>query len=275
MNANFGGASIALLEARMSSELSNLVRRFNGEPYSVPAVREAKLDRPEDVSNFLDALGSGNVSVVVFTTGVGVVALCESASGLGRLEELTDTLRRIEIVSRGPKPTAALSRMGLSPTIKVSEPYTTTETLESLSTLELSGKTVAILHYGERNELLVSELMVRGAQLEELCLYEWRMPEDVDALRRLVTELIDGRFAGIALTSQIQVRHLFQVASEMGRTVELKDALNEKTTVASIGPTCTHSLVNFGVTPHVVPEHPKMGLMISTLAEHIAATRDR
>lgn len=269
MKADFHGARIALLEARMSNELAGLVRRYNGEPQSVPAVREAKLDRPAEVANFLDTLTSGRIDIVIFTTGVGVVALCDSASSLSRLDELTDVLKRVTIVSRGPKPTAALSRIGISPSIRVNEPYTTADTLDSLSSMELSGKTVAILHYGERNELLVEKLASRGAQLEELCLYEWRMPEDIEPLRQLVSDLIEGRCAGLAFTSQIQVRHMFQVAEGMGLAVDLAGALNEKTVVASVGPTCTASLLSFGVTPQVVPEHPKMGLMILKLAEYV------
>ena len=37
------GARVALLEARMSSELANLVRRYGGEPFGAPAVREEAL----------------------------------------------------------------------------------------------------------------------------------------------------------------------------------------------------------------------------------------
>jgi hypothetical protein len=38
------GARIGLLEARLSSELAELVRREGGEPVCAPSVREAQVD---------------------------------------------------------------------------------------------------------------------------------------------------------------------------------------------------------------------------------------
>ena len=39
-----GGARIGLLEARLSSELAELVRREGGEPVCAPSVTEAQVD---------------------------------------------------------------------------------------------------------------------------------------------------------------------------------------------------------------------------------------
>src|SRR5262245_21931290 len=48
------GVRVALLEARMSGEIADLVTRYGGRPYSVPAVREAPLAASEHVMAFLD-----------------------------------------------------------------------------------------------------------------------------------------------------------------------------------------------------------------------------
>ena len=95
------------------------------------------------------------------------------------------------------------------------------------------------------------------------------MPEAVEPLRRLVRELLDGLLDAIAFTSQIQARHLFQVAGEMGQRAALARALNTRVVVASVGPTCTAALEELGVTPHVAPVRPKMGPMITALGEHL------
>ena len=84
----------------------------------------------------------------------------------------------------------------------------------------------------------------------------------------LVRELIDGHVDAIAFTSQIQCRHLFQVAAGLGRSEELADALNSRIVVAAIGPVCAAALKTLGVTPHVLPAHPKMGPMIAALADY-------
>jgi uroporphyrinogen-III synthase len=63
------GVRLALLETRLSGELSELVRRFGGTPYPAPAAGEDT--RPEQVPAFLDKLSAGRFSVVICLTGVG------------------------------------------------------------------------------------------------------------------------------------------------------------------------------------------------------------
>ena len=99
------GKSIALLEARMSGELSSMVERLGGTPYSVPAVRETPLEQPEETARFVDGLCAGRFHVVVFMTGVGATAL------LARSRETRQARRRARgacasatTVCRGPKP---------------------------------------------------------------------------------------------------------------------------------------------------------------------------
>jgi uroporphyrinogen-III synthase len=95
------------------------------------------------------------------------------------------------------------------------------------------------------------------------------MPETVERLRQLVHEILGDAVDAIAFTSQIQARHLFQVAREMGLATALARALNDRIIVASVGPTCTAVLQELGVTPHVAPERPKMGPMVTALGEHL------
>jgi len=82
--SSLNGVRVALLEARMSGELSDLVRRFGGVPYSAQAVRE--VPRLERVPELIDALSEGRFAIVVFLTGAGVMAVVREAERLGRLE---------------------------------------------------------------------------------------------------------------------------------------------------------------------------------------------
>ena len=264
------GARVALLEGRMSGELANIVRHYNGEPYSVPALREEPVeDNREEVNFFLDHLIEGSVEVVIFLTGVGATALFREAEERDRLPQLRQALQRMTSVCRGPKPTAALRKQNLAASVVVPEPYTTKETLETLAAMNLKGKGVAIVHYGERSVAIRDALRQQGAQLMELCLYEWSLPEDTEPLKRLVKEIIGGEIDAVAFTTQVQVRHLFQIASELGLAEQLAHGLTERTIVAAVGPTTAGALRSYGVTPRVVPEHPKMGPMISRLAAYI------
>ena len=270
--ASLNGARVALLEARMSAELASMVERFGGTPYCVPAVREAPLHHPEDVSSFVGALCAGQFEVVVLLTGAGVTALLREAERLGRLDDTLAALRRVTTVCRGPKPVAVLRRHDVPVGLTAAEPHTTAEVLAALQPLAIEGKAVALVHYGERNDALADAIRGRKARLHELCLYEWRLPDDVAPLQRLVGEIIDGRVDAIAVTSQIQCRHLFQIAETLGQSRALTDALNAKVVVAAVGPVCASALRAFGVIPHVQPPHPKMGPMLVALADYFELT---
>jgi uroporphyrinogen-III synthase len=270
--ASLKGARVALLEARMSGELASMVERFGGTPYSVPAVRETPLQQPEHISAFVDALCAGRFAVVVLMTGVGVTALLREAEGLGRLDAALAALRQTTTVCRGPKPVAVLRRNDVPVGLTAAEPHTSTEVLQALESLDVAGQGVAFVHYGERNETAADGLRARGALVNEICLYEWRLPDDIAPLERLVADIIDGRVDAIAITSQIQCRHLFQIAETLGRSGALTEALNTKVVVAAVGPVCASALRSLGVIPHVQPAHPKMGPMMVALADYFELT---
>src|SRR5262249_27141469 len=152
-------------------ELAALVRRHGGEPYSVAAMREVPQESGAEVAAFLTRLGQGAIDIVIFLTGVGVNALVREAEQLGRLPDLLSGLAGVLTVCRGPKPVAALKRQDVAVTIQVPEPHTTAELLAALADVDLAGRGVAVVHYGERNAALTTALQARGARLEELCLY--------------------------------------------------------------------------------------------------------
>jgi len=268
--ARLDGIRVAVLEARRGGELAELVRRLGGEPYAVPAVRE--MPRLGDVPSFLDALAGGRLSIVICLTGAAISRLLAEAQGLDRLDETVAALRRAVIACRGPKPSGVLRQHGIDVTIRAPEPYTTSELLSALAGVELDGRTVAVVGYGEHNQPLAEALVARGAVLTELCVYEWHLPEDVGPLETLIDDLIEGRVQALAVTSQIQCRHLFGVAAAMGRDAALAHALDSRVIVAAIGPVCIAALAAHGVTPRVVPARSKMGFLITALAEYVAST---
>jgi len=268
------GKNIALLEARLSSELAKLVARHGGNAFAFPALREATIDAGPAVAELIAALAAGRIDFIVLQTGVGLAALITEAEKLERREELLSALDRVTKVCRGPKPTAVLARLGLKPEVSAVEPYTTAEVLAAMAEYELNDRCVAVLHYGERNTVLTESLIALGARLEELCLYEWQLPEDTEPLKQLIAQLDQGAFAAVVFTSQIQARHLFQVAVECDRESELLQALRHKTVVASIGPTCSAALRALGVAPQVEPEHPKMGPLVAELAKQMQQTKE-
>jgi uroporphyrinogen-III synthase len=163
-------------------------------------------------------------------------------------------------------------RYGLEPTLIPRKPFTTREVLEVLAPVDLAERDVALVHYGERNVALADALRARGARLDEACPYEWTLPEDVEPLRALVRD-VATQIDAIVVTSQVQVRHLFAVAREMGLQDQLVTALNTNVIVAAVGPVCANALKEAGVTTDVQPADPKMAPLLIALADYIELTR--
>jgi uroporphyrinogen-III synthase len=236
-------------------------------------VRETPRDSP-DAGPFLEHLCANRFAFVIFLTGVGATALLREAERLGRLADTLAALRRTIVVCRGPKPSSVLHRHAVPIGRTAADPYTSTELLSALEHDDLRSVGVGIVHYGEPNTALASALVDRGARLEEVQLYQWDLPEDLGPLTRLVHDLVGGRVDALVLTSQVQGRHLFEIAERVGLAGALSDALNSTVVVASIGPVCTQALQGYGVTPRVMPATPKMGPLVTALADYFDLTRN-
>jgi uroporphyrinogen-III synthase len=264
---------VVLLESRMKSELSRLVEKHGGAPLCVPAVQEVPRLEAEGVTGVLDDIESGRHEVVIFMTGVAVALLFELAERLGRNGELVSALRRLTTVCRGPKPTAALRGFGVMPTLSAREPFTAAEVIDALSDLEVNGRGVLLFNYGERSETLSETLLARQADLREFWLYQWQLPDDTHALEGLVRRIVARGVDALAITCQIQFRHLYQIAESIDLQRELVDALQQDVVVGAVGPTCRAIVAVHGVMPHVMPEHPKMGPLVMALMRHLEMKR--
>src|SRR5712692_4852821 len=198
--ASLRGARVGLLESRLSNELAELVRRLGGTPVVAPAVRE--VPHEEETARFLDALLTGHFRVIVFLTGAAAKAVLREADATGHLSDAVAAIQQATLVCRGPKPTAVVRRYGLQPDILPEKPFTTKELLTAMASLELSGRDVAVVHYGERNVAFSDALRARGAKVVDACPYEWALPQNTAPLRALVSDLA-GQVDAVAFTSQI------------------------------------------------------------------------
>jgi len=268
-----GGARIGLLEARLSSELAELVRREGGEPVCAPSVREAQLDVRALVHPLIEELHRRRVEIVVFLTGAGATSLLEQASTIGVLDALIEAIAGATTVCRGPKPAVVLRKHGIPVHLNARSPHTTPELLELLPDEFVRGRGIALLHDGGGNPVLVEALRARGATVDELRTYAWRLPDDLGPIEELIREVLDGRLDAVAFTSQVQVRHLFEVAARMNCSAALRFALRHRTIVGSIGPTCSVALEQFDAPPHVVASPPKMRPLVTAVGQCLAERR--
>jgi uroporphyrinogen-III synthase len=206
-------------------------------------------------------------------TGVSVSLLFQSADELGLRPTLGAALARVTTICRGPKPTAALRGFGVTPSISAASPFTSAEVLDALGEVDVRGRSVLLFHYGERSATVAETLRARGANLTELWVYRWLMPEDTRGLEDLAARIISGEIDALAVTCQVQLKHLLRVVPEPAARDCLLRALDERVVVAAVGPTCAAILRAHDVRVEVMPEHPKMGPLVLALMQHLERAR--
>ena len=263
------GARVALLEARLASELAELVRREGGEPVCAPAVAEEPVDVTALIPVLIDDITAGRCEFVVFLTGAGLTSLLDQAEQTGQLAAIIGAFSRATTVCRGPKPAAVLRRYGIPVRVNARAAH---DGRPARGAPRRHGERqgVVLLHDGGGNLALVDELRRRGAWVEEIRAYDWRLPADIAPIESLVEELIEGRVDAIAFTSQVQIRHLIEIGTRMNRSAALLHALRHRTVVGSIGPTCSRALTDVGAPPHVVASPPRMRPLVTAVGEYLS-----
>jgi uroporphyrinogen-III synthase len=269
----YEGLRVLTLESRRAPEMAKLISSNGGIAMVAPSMREIALESNTAALAFGHMLLRGEFDAVIFLTGVGTRALSRVVETIYPHEQFVAALRNIAIIARGPKPVAVLREWEVPITLTASEPNTWREVLRALdegaANVPLRGCRVAVQEYGVSNPDLLAGLTERGAQVTSVPVYEWALPEDVGPLRAAVEAIAREEIDVVLFTTAMQVNHLLQIAAEMKKENAVRRAL-QRTLVASVGPTTSERLREFGLTADIEPSHPKMGYLVRETAEQSA-----
>jgi uroporphyrinogen-III synthase len=272
-NQGFAGLRVLTLESRRAQEMAKLISNSGGVPVVAPSMREVPLESNVEALHFASALLEGNLDIVIFLTGVGTRALTRVIETAHPKEKFVAALNRLAVIARGPKPVAALREMGVPVTLVIPEPNTWREILEALDHSKLlnsQGRRVAVQEYGVPNPELLAGLVERGAEVTSVPVYEWMLPEDTGPLRAAITAVTRSEIDVAMFTSSAQLRHLLQVADEMGVKEAVVRSLRG-VVVVSIGPITSEELQKNGIAVDLEPTHPKMGFLVNEAAAQTIA----
>jgi uroporphyrinogen-III synthase len=268
----FDGLRVVSFESRRAIEMGELIRRQGGDPFVAPSMREAPIENNPEAFEFAERLFAGEFDLMIFLTGVGTRALDKVLASRYPDGKFAEALRTITVAARGPKPLAALREMQVPVAVTAPEPNTWRELL-----VALEGRpehNVAVQEYGKSNTELLEALRKRGARVTAVRVYQWDLPEDVAPLREAVRRIAEGRADVAMFTTSIQLPHLFRIAAAERLTEPMQEALR-RMVIASIGPTTTETLEEFGLAPDITPSHPKMGFLVKETAEQAGAILER
>jgi uroporphyrinogen III methyltransferase/synthase len=240
------GKKVVVTRARaQASELARQLDALGAEPIELPAIRiEPRIDSKE-VQEAVQALHT--YALVCVTSPNGARLLFEAMATQGRDSR---ALANASVAAIGAGTEAALAAGGIMADI-VPERFVAEELVEALNKLELDGKPVLIARAAEARELLPDALRKRGAQVDEVALYETvAETPDPDALERAR----DADF--ITFTSSSTVRN-FLAASDSG--------VPEGAKVISIGPITSEAAREAGLTVDAEAESHDIGGLVEAI----------
>lgn len=263
---NFGGLRVAAFESRRSGDIANLIQKAGGVPLVSPSLREVAIEDNPAAIDFAHRLITGGVDIVVLLTGVGFRHLLATVERHIDRQRFLNALADIVTICRGPKPVAAMKEVGLTPTHRVPEPNTWRELLATIDAgIPVANQTIGLQEYGKSNPSLIAGLEARGAQVINVPVYKWELPEDTAPLADNVKQLAAGEIDVVLFTSAHQVVNLLHIAERLGLVHDVRDSL-KRTVVASVGPTTSEMLHACEVAVDIEPEHPKMGPLVQAAA---------
>ena len=265
------GFTVAVTAARRREELTTLLERRGARVLEGPAIRIVPTQDDDELLAATRACVEPAADVVVVTTAIGFRGWMEAADGWGLGERLRACLGRAELLTRGPKAKGAVRAAGLveswSPASEASD-----EVLARLLAEGVAGRRVAVQLHGEPLRELTGALRAAGAQVVEVPVYRWVLPEDVRPLRRLVEQTVAGAVDCVTFTSAPAVSSMLTVAREIGHGPALVEALQGPVLVAAVGPVTAAPLDRAGI-PSVQPERARLGALVRTVVEELPARR--
>ncbi len=258
----FDALRVLSLESRRSVEIERLIRSQGGEPFVAPSMREVPLSDNPRAFEFAEKLFRGDFEMMILLTGVGTRLLNDVLHTRYPEESFKNALRTLTVVARGSKPMAVLREWGI-PAVMVPEPNTWREILAA--TEGRTERKIVVQEYGRPAKELIEGLRGRGADVMAVPVYQWGLPLDAAPLREAVRRLTAGAIDVVLFTASIQVPHLMKIAAEEGVEDEVRRAM-KKLVVASVGPSTSETLREFGIEPDLEPSHPKMGFLVNETA---------
>lgn len=277
------GFVVGVTADRRWQEQAELLRRRGATVVHGPSITTLYLDSDENLRRVTMALIAKPPDYLVATTGIGIRAWFEAAQVWGMGDDLVDAMTDAKVVARGPKAAAAVSAVGLDVWHR-SATERLDDVIAALEAEPLAGRRVAVQQYGMDSPELMVALEAADAQITEVPVYRWRVPDDPRPAERLIEAVCAGRVDAVTFTSAPAVHNLFSIAARSGLDIDLRQAFNGDAgsrgsvgrlgvTAACVGPVCAGGASEEGIAEPLAPAIGRLGLLVRALGEHMATRR--
>ncbi len=257
----FEGITVGLFETRRQREFSAMFAARGAQVVACPLIFPESQGVEEPVRKFIEETLEGKFAVVIFYTGIGILAVLDAAQQLGKYETLKDALGHVIVIARGPKGKGALKRHNLAPNF-LAEPPTTQGLVKLVEGLDVQGKRVAVALAGDQPSSALAEAVERsGGEIYQFAPYHYRLPEDRSAIRAFIQRVLAGEVGLLVFTTPPQVTILMDAAEKLGLDQKLLEVINGSATVAAVGTVTAGMLAGYGVKVSVCPPEANETMM--------------
>ncbi len=265
------GFTVAITACRRREELAGLLERRGARVVSAPAVQIRPLSDDSDLIAATRACITDPPAIVVASTGVGFRGWMEAADGWGLGDALRRVLERADVLARGPKAMGAIRAAGLRETWSpVSESLR--EVLDHLRAGDIGGVRIAVQLHGDPEPELIEGLRAAGAEVVPVPIYQWRPPDDIGPLVKLVDLVATRNVDAVAFTSKPAVAAMLDLAGQMNRREAVIAAFRGDVVPACVGSVTAEPLELLGVKT-LQPDRPRLGALVRVIAEELPRRR--
>jgi uroporphyrinogen-III synthase len=267
------GFTVGITADRRSKEQAELLKRRGATVRHGPTISTHYLASDAALREATLEVIRRRPAYVVATTGIGVRAWFEAAQSWGLGEELLATLEPARAVARGPKAAAALQVAGID-TWRAVASERVDEVIELLTAEPVAGTLVAFQQYGDPNKRAVEALRGVGAEVIEVPVYRWRLPDEDQPALRLTEAACTGQLDAVTFTSAPAAINLMTIAERHGHADDLRTAFNERGIVAAcVGPVCAEGAQATGIRNIIAPPVGRLGLLVRSLSDALLQRR--
>jgi uroporphyrinogen III methyltransferase / synthase len=247
------GEVVAVTRARaQASGLAARLRELGAEVVETPAIRIEP--RPLDGELLAAVQRIGDYALVCLTSPNGVRLLFDALAETGRDAR---ALAGATVAAIGPGTAAELERLGVRADV-VPERFVAEALVEALEPVEVEGRRVLVARAAEARSVLPDALRGRGAEVDDVALYE-TVAEPLGDAERAALE----RATYVTFTSSSTVRFLLESWARPP----------DGARIVSIGPVTSATAQEHGLTVHVQAERHDVDGLVEALSADAAERR--
>jgi uroporphyrinogen-III synthase/DNA-binding Lrp family transcriptional regulator len=231
--------------------LKGKVEYLGGTPYEAPLIEVKPAKDQESLIRLIKDTASGRIDIIAFMSQNGVRQTFEVAKNEGLERSFKDHIKKINLISIGPKTKHELEKIGFN-NVKLPEEYSSFGLIKLLETTDLKGKRIGLPRAKGVDDTLRVPLEKLGAEVIEAEAYEVQETSDTSLVKNLIRDLISEKIDVIAFTSPSTVRSLIENSKKFSDLEKVKASLR-KIVIASIGTTTRKVLEELGFEVQVTP----------------------